>query len=252
MLFKLIGLVVLLGVNSICFALPEGPVAVLGGAEVLTHQETLVVRQESASLIINWQKFDISASELVQFVMPESNNVAINRVVGAFAPSQIDGRLLSNGEVILLNPAGVMFGPRAFVDVAALMASSAMPLDLLGKNTEWSLEADAGDIVNHGTIHIAKGGSVLFLGAHALQKGQILGNNLTLLLLSGNQGLAFLKAGLLQDQKALAALPVQVQQYGDSQVFVVGEVVAELPSVINLEGIAAQSVVDAGALLSLL
>ena len=40
-------------------------------------------------------------------------------------PTRIDGALLSNGEVWIVNPVGVFFGDQAIVDVGGLVAADA-------------------------------------------------------------------------------------------------------------------------------
>src|SRR6185369_1444956 len=47
----------------------------------------------------------------------------LNRVIGA-NPSDILGRLESNGRVFLVNPNGIVFGGASVVDVAGLIAST--------------------------------------------------------------------------------------------------------------------------------
>ena len=48
--------------------------------------------------IINYQSFNISIDELVQFIQPGASSRVLNRILGP-DPSQINGTLLANGLV---------------------------------------------------------------------------------------------------------------------------------------------------------
>ena len=105
-------------------ALPTGEQVIAGQASInRPNGTTLTVQQSTPSAIINWQGFSIGAPEAVLFQQPGSGSVALNRVVGN-QPSEIFGRLQSNGQLFLVNPNGVLFGRSASVDVGGLVAST--------------------------------------------------------------------------------------------------------------------------------
>ena len=83
----------------------------------------LSIRQETDRAIINWEGFSIGAGELTKFIQPGANAAALNRVLGG-NPSEIYGTLRANGQLILLNPAGVMVGPGGRVDAKGFIAST--------------------------------------------------------------------------------------------------------------------------------
>jgi filamentous hemagglutinin family protein len=56
-------------------------------------------------LSLSWTSFNIGASASVSFNQPNRSSIAINRI-GSASPSQILGRLSSNGQVVLVNPPG--------------------------------------------------------------------------------------------------------------------------------------------------
>ena len=104
-------------------AAPTGGTVVTGQGTISQTGSTTTVSQQSQNLSLNWVGFSIAAAETVQFVQPSTTAVALNRVIGTDA-SQIYGHLLANGQVFLINPNGVLFGPGAEVNVGALVAST--------------------------------------------------------------------------------------------------------------------------------
>jgi filamentous hemagglutinin family protein len=75
---------------------------------------------------VRWDSFDIGANAVVRFEQPSTTSTILNRIEGGLLAGQttIDGRLLSNGQLYLLNPNGIVFGKTAQVDVGSMVASS--------------------------------------------------------------------------------------------------------------------------------
>ena len=93
----------------------------------VTIQQTpnsTVINQASPKAIINWQSFNIGAQESTHFQQP-AGGIALNRISPQDGASQIFGRLSATGQIILINPAGIYFGPTAMVNVGGLIASTA-------------------------------------------------------------------------------------------------------------------------------
>ena len=94
------------------------------------NDNTMTITQTTNGAIIDWGSFGIGSAYNVQFVVPNSASVTLNRVVGFLGPgygvnaSQIDGRMSSNGNVFLINPAGITFGNGSQVNVGGLLAST--------------------------------------------------------------------------------------------------------------------------------
>lgn len=80
------------------------------------------VLQESGAIIINWDSFDIGKGYTVRFEQPTGGR-ALNKVRGA-SPSLIDGVLQANGEVMVENGAGIIFGKNARVNTGSLVATA--------------------------------------------------------------------------------------------------------------------------------
>lgn len=80
------------------------------------------VLQQSGAIVINWDSFDIGKGYTVRFEQPTGGR-ALNKVRGA-SPSLIDGALQANGEVMIENGAGIVFGKNARVDTGSLVATA--------------------------------------------------------------------------------------------------------------------------------
>lgn len=105
--------------------LPSGGVVVGGSATIGAPSEgKLQIDQISDRTLINWNSFDIGSGAEVNFSQPGADAIALNRVIGGAAPSQIAGKLNSNGIVAVLNSNGVVFAGTADVNVGGLIASA--------------------------------------------------------------------------------------------------------------------------------
>lgn len=113
-----------LAVVPVILANPVGP-DVVGGQATVSGLGTahVTIAQASQHAIINWQQFNIASNEVTQFIQPNVQAIALNRIFDQ-NPSQIFGSLQANGNVILLNQNGIMFGPNAQINVGGLIASS--------------------------------------------------------------------------------------------------------------------------------
>lgn len=166
----------LLAWDGLAMATPTGGV-VVGGQADITHAPGLTtVTQTTARAAIDWQRFNISAGETVQFIQPSRNAVALNRVTGP-DPSSILGRLSSNGQVFVINPNGILFGPSATVDVGGLVASTLnmTPDDFMNERLRFH-GSRTEQIHNHGLMEAADGGYIVLIGAHVNNTGTVVAN----------------------------------------------------------------------------
>lgn len=117
---------------------PTGPVVPVNGGTVSVGAPTalgnggmaLGINQSSLRAIINWQSFSIGAKDQVNIQQNlGASSVLLNRVVNSGPRSEIAGLLSAPGRVYVVNPAGVLFGSTAQVNVGGLVAST---LDLTG------------------------------------------------------------------------------------------------------------------------
>lgn len=141
----------------------------------LSNTNHAVITQQSNKAIIDWRQFSIPSGSTVQFVQPNASSMVLNRVTGSQA-SQIDGNLLANGQVWLLNPSGVMIGNGGSINTASFLAST---LDINNNdflNGRYRFDATTnttGRVVNAGTIKAAENGYVVLSGAQINNEGVI-------------------------------------------------------------------------------
>jgi filamentous hemagglutinin family protein len=149
-----------------------------GSASLAQSGGRMDITQTSPTATLNWQSFDIAAGNTVNFIQPSTNSVALNRIFEA-NPSQIFGTLTSNGQVYLLNPNGLIFGPHSVVNVGSLIASSlaispaAIKDGIAGAIQDGSaafqaVDADGNPIQNLGVIDIQSGASITANGGEVL------------------------------------------------------------------------------------
>ncbi|WP_281810519.1 filamentous hemagglutinin N-terminal domain-containing protein [Limnohabitans sp. MORI2] len=104
-------------------ALPQGATVSKGIASISTSGAQMAITQSSDKASVNWQSFNVGTSASVNIAQPSSTAVLLNRVVGN-DPTQILGKLSANGQVILLNPNGILFGKNGSVTASAFTAST--------------------------------------------------------------------------------------------------------------------------------
>lgn len=163
---------------NLVFGAPTGGQVAAGTASISTPDAyTTTIDQATASAVINWQTFSVAGDEYVIFNQPGASAVTLNRVVGG-DPSSILGNITANGQVFLVNPAGLFFGPGATLDVAGLVASTLdiADEDFMSGNYQFFRAPDAVDgaaVVNEGNIQAAEGGYVVLMGDRAENTGLI-------------------------------------------------------------------------------
>ena len=146
-----------------------------------------VITQSTSKAILEWNAFSIPSGSSVQFVQPGSGSIALNRVTGVSVTS-IQGALSANGQVWIVNPNGVFFGPGAQVNVAGLIATTAdiQNNDFLSGNYKFGIGSTKpnASVVNQGTIQASAGGAVL-AGSHVTNEGLIVASMGTIALGAG-------------------------------------------------------------------
>jgi filamentous hemagglutinin family protein len=156
---------------------PTGGQIVGGNAQISQpNSKTLVVNQSTQNAVIDWQSFSIGSGEKTVFRDPNASAVTLNRVIGA-DPSTIAGQLSSNGQLILVNPSGIVFANGSQVDVNGLVATTANIRngDFMAGNLAFD-QAPAksnASVVNHGTLTIGQAGLAALVAPSVANSGVI-------------------------------------------------------------------------------
>ncbi len=102
---------------------PTQPAVQSGDVSFISQGQVLEIHQTTPNGIINWNSFSIDTGDTTRFIHPGTDSATLNRVTGA-SPSYINGNLLANGRVFLLNSNGVLIGSGGVIDVAGFAAST--------------------------------------------------------------------------------------------------------------------------------
>jgi filamentous hemagglutinin family protein len=158
---------------SAAFANPLGSVVTTGAASIAASSNKTQIDQKSEDVVIDWSSFNIGAGQTTQFVQPNAQAIAVNRI-GGNAPSQILGTLDANGRIVLINGNGMLFGNGSQVNVGSLVATSTGGSDanlLSGKFT--SAGNSNASIVNQGRIDAGHGGLVALVAPNVTNAGTV-------------------------------------------------------------------------------
>lgn len=160
-------------VTSVAKADPTGGVVISGSATIGGTANNTVINQTTNKALINWQDFSIALGGSVKFNQPGSSSITVNRVIGNL-PSNIQGNLLANGQVWILNGNGILFGRGATVNVGGLIATTSDIATRDFENGTYNFSGGTGaSVVNQGTIRARTGGSVVLSGASVQNQGLI-------------------------------------------------------------------------------
>ena len=163
------------GLVSLAHAAPQDGVVRAGAATISGGGAYTRIDQTTGRAVIDWRGFSIGSGEQVQFVQPSASSAILNRVTGSQV-STLLGRLDANGQVLLINPNGIVIGKGGQVNVGSFIASTSnisnhnfmngrLIFDEAGK-------AGAG-ILNAGSITAAEGGLVALVAPHVRNDGLI-------------------------------------------------------------------------------
>lgn len=201
---------------------PTGPTVQSGEVQITPGVYTQI-QQLTDKAIVDWNSFSIGAGEAVRILQPGELSVILNRVTGS-DPSTILGQLRANGQVFLINPNGILFGPNSQVSVGSLVASTLQLSneDFLAGRYNFFQESgkDLAAVVNHGRIQVTDAGYAVLTGPTVVNEGTIIakagnvqlgageratlnldGRNLVLFALQGpvSDGTVLLAPGMLSD-----------------------------------------------------
>lgn len=129
--FAVIGLsVILAGFFFFLFRYPSGETHdEMESSETATlskgnTDQVMVIHQSSRKAVLNLNDFNLESTNLrIETDHPDS--MTLIRVNGG-NPSIIRGKISSNGQIVLINPAGVMVSPEAVIDLDQTVMGSTL------------------------------------------------------------------------------------------------------------------------------
>ncbi|MFC6276421.1 filamentous hemagglutinin N-terminal domain-containing protein [Psittacicella hinzii] len=176
------------GVSANSYALTGNPQVVAGQATISSQGLVTNIKTVTDKTIINWDKFNINKDEIYNFIQNNRQSAVLNRVLGGEV-SKILGTLKSNGQVFIINPAGVVIGKNATIDAASLVVSS-LDLsneDFLAGNYKFAnaKEAQAASILNQGVLSVGEDGKLMLIGGSVINQGVLKAEKGSVYLLAG-------------------------------------------------------------------
>ena len=164
--------------------------------------------RDGANLFHSFEKFGLDSGEIANFLSnPKIHNI-LGRVVGG-NPSLINGLIQVTGgssNLFLMNPAGIVFGPNASLNVpASFTATTATGIgfggnnrfnaignndyqNLIGTPSQFAFDQpNPGSIINAGNLAVPQGQNLTLLGGNVISTGQVSapGGNITIAAVPG-------------------------------------------------------------------
>jgi len=172
------------------------------------------VTNGATNTILTWGAFSIDAGDTVNFNLSTPSSALLNKVTGG-AGSVINGGLISNGKIFLLNPAGITIGATAQINTGSFVASTIDDSDAVSSFQASNNLSYTGATAN--TLTVAPGAQIKTLGG----TGNVVlaGTNLTVAgTIEGNLSVATLHTGANVALGSTGALSVtgnlDVKSYG--------------------------------------
>ncbi|MDY6918965.1 MAG: filamentous hemagglutinin N-terminal domain-containing protein [Pseudomonadota bacterium] len=164
---------------------PTGGNVVSGAADITYGATSTSVDQSSQHTAIDWTSFNIGAGESVTFNQPNADSIALNRDFSGSA-SQLFGSLNANGNVFLVNSAGVLVGAGASINVGGLLLTDLAVTDedaaAFATNAAasgWSLalsdqDLAAGGIEILGSVYSSGANGITLAGQYLYIEGEVI------------------------------------------------------------------------------
>jgi filamentous hemagglutinin family protein len=174
-----------------------------GSASVSQQGAVTTIRTGTNNTILYFSKFDIAGGSTVNFMQPSAAGRVLDHVTSA-TPSLINGTIQSNGAVYLVNPAGVIFGASAVVDVNRFYAAAASFSNQDFLNGIDHFTGVSGMVSNSGQI---RANQVSLIGSQVMNAGNIIAPNGYVAMLAGSDVLVS-EEGSHITAKVVSASPI--------------------------------------------
>ena len=158
--------------NIPVYAAPNGANVVHGNVNISQSGSNTIINQNTDKAIINWNSFDVNKGENVLFNQNSSSSIILNRVTNGL-PTSIFGNISANGNVFILNQAGVLVGNGASINTNSFLAGAANINDndfIAGKYNFYGAQ---GNVINNGSIKVQDGGYAVLMGKNVENNGLI-------------------------------------------------------------------------------
>lgn len=158
--------------NIPVYAAPNGANVVHGNVNISQSGSNTIINQNTDKAIINWNSFDVNKGESVLFNQNSSSSIILNRVTNGL-PTSIFGNISANGNVFILNQAGVLVGNGASINTNSFLAGAANINDndfIAGKYNFYGAQ---GNVINNGSIKVHDGGYAVLMGKNIENNGLI-------------------------------------------------------------------------------
>ncbi|PKF62155.1 hypothetical protein CW745_07095, partial [Psychromonas sp. psych-6C06] len=179
---------------------PKGGVVVGGTGTISKDDLATIIKQTSQNMAIDWDSYNIDATEVVKYIQPNGKSISLNRILGVNG-STIAGKIQSNGQVILINPNGLVFTETAVLNVGGIIASGLNMKTSDFMNGDYIFDevvGTEGKVINRGLISASLGGNVALIGKQVENSGLISADLGSVTLAAGKQAvLTFETGGLL-------------------------------------------------------
>ena len=164
--------------------LPTGGQFVSGSGNITPSGSIMDIVQNGQNAVIKWQDFSIGGNATVNFSSKAGDNFNVLNYVNAGPVSEIYGTInANNGNVFIVNPAGVTIGKSAQINVGSLYVSNQKLNDGALSTFDGNVdtlksqgEITAGELMHLGYINAAKG-KVTFVGDRIVLDANRIRNN---------------------------------------------------------------------------
>ncbi|CAN5806579.1 hypothetical protein BH11PLA1_BH11PLA1_17810 [soil metagenome] len=173
--------IALFALAGTALAAPRGAQVASGNVQIESWRGNTSI-QASNNAVINYSSFNIGRRETVTFIQPDATSRVLNRINGD-SPTMIAGRLNANGQVYLINRAGIFFAGSAVVNAGNIFAAAGNLSDADFNAGLNNITDTGGAVVNDGHITAQ---AVTMVGQAVANHGTIEGLESSVLMAAGD------------------------------------------------------------------